>query len=166
MKKIISVLLAALMLCGAFSAVSFAADDEEIGYTAAYTISIADWNDGEVELIPEEGYTADVQKGNDFRFRLETYNGYNFDKTTVVKVLPAKTYAPDLVLTNLDAGYGVNLTPDENGVYTIDSVDEDLVIVVYNLQKGNLPEVKNFLYDLFHFFLRLFQWFFGLDKNA
>ena len=166
MKKIISVLLAALMLCGVFSAAAYAEDGEEIGYTAEYTVHIAAWNEGQIILHPVDGDSYEVENGQSFRFTIETYNGYAFDQTTCVKIYPAKSYAPDMVLTNLDAGYGEIITPDEEGVYTIDAVEEDLVVAVFNLQSGNLPEIKNFLYDLFHFFLRLFQWFFGLDKNA
>lgn len=164
MKKIISVLLAALLLCGVFAVAAFAED--EIGYTAVYTVGISEWNEGQVLLTPAEGYGAEVEKGASYKFTLEAYNGYKFDKTTVVKILPAKSYGPDIVLTNLDAGYGEIITPDEKGVYTIDNVEEDVVVAVYNLQNGNLPEIKDFLYDMFHFFLQLFQWFFGLSKNA
>ena len=164
MKKLLSVFLAALMLCGVFSAAVFAED--EIGYTPAYTVAVSGWNTGEFEIVPVEGYQDVVEAGADFKFTITTLNGFEFDQTTVVKVLPAKTYAPDLVLTNLDVGYGENLTPDENGVYTIDHVNEDLIIAAYNLESGSLPKVKNFVLDLLQFFLRLFQWFFGLNKDA
>ena len=166
MKKLLSVFLAALLLIGSMSVIAYAEDDEEIGYSASYTVSIASWNDGQVLVVPAEGYGYEVERGQPYKFTLEPYNGYAFDQTTVVRVLPAKTYAPDLVLTNLDAGYGETLTPDADGVYTIDAVNEDLVVAVYNITKGSLPGVRNFLFDMFQFFLRLFQWFFGLKKDA
>ena len=163
MKKIISVLLALTLLSGAFAAVAFA--EEEIGYTADYTVTVSDWNVSQVDLIPAEGFGTDVERGGSYQFTLEPVGGYTFDQTTVVKVLPAKSYGPDIVLTNLDANYGKVLTPDENGVYTIDCVEEDLIVAVYNLQRTNHAVIKDFLLDMFNFFLEFFRWFFGLAKT-
>ena len=164
MKKILSVFLAALMIFGVFSAVAFAEDD--IGYTAVYSVEVSDWNAGQIVITPVEGYDYYVEAGQEFKFTVTTINSYAFDQSTVIKVLPADTYAPDLIFDNLDVGYGEILTPDEDGVYTIDHVDENLIVAAFNLQQGSLPWVKDFVLDLLHFLLRVFQWFFGLSKDA
>ena len=164
MKKLLSVFLAALMLCGVFSVAVWAEDDAS--YTPVYSVSVSGWNAGQIEITPAEGYGEYVEAGKDFKFTVTTVNGYAFDQTTVIKVLPARTYGPDFVLTNLDVGYDEVLTPDENGVYTVDRVAEDLIVVAYNLEHGSLPGVKDMVLNLLKFFLRLFQWFFGLKKDA
>lgn len=166
MKKILSVLLAALLALGCFGAIAFAEDDGEIGYTASYAVYVSPWNQGQIQIVPAEGYGSEVKRGDNYKFTIETYNGYEFDQTTCVKIYPAKTFAPDMVLTNLDAGYGVTITPDADGVYTIDAVEEDLVVAVFNLTEGSMPAIRTFLFDMFNFFLRLFQWFFGLKKDV
>ena len=106
-----------------------------------------------------------IEEGGQFRFKIETLNGYQFDQTTRIKVFPAKTYYADVINDTVDAEYGVVLTPDEEGFYTIDRVNEDLVVEAFNLDAGSFPWLKTFLMDMFNFFKRLAQWFFGLRKN-
>ncbi len=168
MKKIICVLLSALLLC---SFAAFAAAAAGDGVTGAYTVTVAEDSAGKFKIVPivdgeevAEGKVY-VKEGDSFRFKIEYLSEFSPDQTTRFRAFPAKTYYPDVVQDSVDPQYGVLLEPDADGVYTLDSVTEDIVIEAYNLNGGSFPWLKDFLLDMFNFFKRLMQWFFGLRSN-
>lgn len=174
MKKALSLLLTALLVFG-LCAAAFAASEN--GATAAYRVTAASDSDYKIELIrmiPATGADGEaafaeagedmpyVEAGQPYYFKVETVGGYAFDQTTQIRVYPASSYYADLMNDTVDPEYGTALTPDENGVYTIDAVNEDLVVAAVNLQQGSLSWVKDFILDLLNFFKNLTRWLFGL----
>ena len=169
MKKIIALLLAALCLF-CLTAPAFAAGAED-GATGAYTVTVAENSYDKFKIVPvtDDGTQTDetiyVKEGESFRFRIEFLHAFDQDQTTRFKAYPAKRYYADVIRDSVDPEYGVVLKPDGDGVYTLDNVTEDIVIEAYNLDDGSFPWLKDFLFDMFNFFKRLFQWFFGLRSN-
>lgn len=173
MKKIISVILACLMLFTAFGCIALAAD----GYTAAYTVSLDGGSAERMTIVPvkypveknedDSLVTLDsfyVAEGGDFHFIAVPNGSYRFDQTTCIKAFPESLYV-DIIEGNeykADSPYGKIIEPDKEGVYTVSGIHEDTVIKVYNLQEDSLSDVKDFLLNFAQFFINLIKWFFGL----
>ena len=175
MKKLLSVCLALLLAFG-LCAAALAAEGDGAA-TGAYRVTPASDSDYKLTLIrmlPATGAEGEatfveapedmiyVEAGQPYYFKIETTKGYEFDQTTRVRVYPEKTYYADVLTDTVDPEYGEVLTPDENGVYTIDAVNEDLVVTAANLQSTNLAGIKDFLLNMFNFFKDLLRWFFSL----
>ncbi len=156
MKKLISVVLAVII---AFSCLSVAALAADNGFTKAYIVTVAP-DCAEKLAITSLTDTNYVVEGGSFRFTVEAINGYVFDQTTVIKV--ANTHYEADVVLGVDSEYGYVLNPDKNGVYTIDTVNEDLYIYVANLEQSSFAGLKDFLLNMFQFFRDLMKWFFGV----
>lgn len=156
MKKILAIVLAVITVFSCFSFAVFAADDV---YTKSYFVSVAPDCQDRLALTSVSG-TNYVIEGGTFKFTVEAVNGYVFDQTTVLKV--ANTHYEVDVILGVESEYGYIIEPDANGVYTIENVSEDLYIYVANLEKASFADLKDFLMNMFYFFVDVIKWFFGL----
>ena len=156
MKKLIALVLAAITLYTCMSVAVFAADE---GFTDSYFVSVAPDCQNKLAITSLSG-TEYVVAGGTFQFTAEPVNGYVFDQTTVLKV--ANTHYEVDVVLGVDSEYGYIIEPDANGVYTIENVQEDLYIYVANLEKASFADLKDFLLNMFRFFLDWMKWFFGI----
>lgn len=182
MKKVLSVILAALMLISVCGVLAYAADDN--APTRSYTVTLDSDTAQRMSIISvkyplekdEDGnyVTASpyVAEGGDFHFIIVPKGSYRFDQTTTVKIFP-ETFYTDLLngkdYTTAQTPDGSTeyiwdyiYQPDADGVYTISGVTEDQVIKVYNLQEDSLSDIKDFLMNFAKFFRDLITWFFGL----
>ena len=156
MKKLLAIILAAVTAFSCLSLVAFAADG---AYTDSYFVAVAP--DCERKLaITSLSDTNYVVEGGTFKFTAEPVNGYVFDQTTVLKV--ANTHYEADVVLGVESEYGYIIYPDADGVYTIENVEEDLYIYVANLEKASFADLKDFLLNMFNFFLNTIKWFFGI----
>lgn len=158
MKKILSVLLAVMMFFSCVGIVAYAAEDD--AYTKSYFVAVAPDCAQKLAITSVSGSNY-VIEGGTFQFTAESVNGYVFDQTTVLKV--ANTHYEADVVFGVDSEYGYIIEPDANGVYTIENVNEDLYIYVANLEKASFADLKDFLLNMFNFFLNWMKWFFGLE---
>ena len=156
MKKLISLVLAVII---AFSCLSLTVSAADEGYTKTYVVNVAPDCAQKLELISTSG-SHYVVAGESFSFTVEAINGYVFDQTTVLKV--ANTHYEADVVLGVESEYGYVITPDKNGVYTIEEVNEDLYIYVANLEQSSFADLKDFLLNMFNFFRDLMKWFFGV----
>ena len=147
LKKILSVLLCALML---FSVVSVAAFAED-GYTQVYTVRVQDKYKNMIEIEPAIGDNT-VAKGNNFRFGIKYLGSYRPDASTVIKAYPA-SFPFDLYYQDNDTTDIYTLTPDERGIYTIENVQEDWYVVVFNLSEERISSVKDMLFKFLNTFI-------------
>lgn len=155
MKKTIAVILAVLAVFSCLSLTAAAADS----YTKSYFVAVApDCEDRlQITSLSDSNY---VIEGGTFKFTAEAVNGYMFDQTTVLKVANT-SYTVDMILGE-ESEYGYIIYPDADGVYTIENVSEDLYIYAANLDKASFADLKDFLMNMFYFFLNLMKWFFGI----
>ncbi len=156
MKKILAVVLAVITVFSCFAIVSFAADDS---YTNSYFVAVAPECEEKLAIHSLSG-TSYVIEGGTFQFTAEAVNGHVFDQTTVLKV--ANTHYEADVVLGVESEYGYIIYPDADGVYTIENVEEDLYIYVANLEKASFAGLKDFLMNMFYFFLNAMKWFFGI----
>ena len=156
MKKLISLVLAVII---AFSCLSLTVSAADEGYTKTYVVNVAPDCAQKLELTSTSG-SHYVVAGESFSFTVEAINGYVFDQTTVLKV--ANTHYEADVVLGVESEYGYVITPDKNGVYTIEEVNEDLYIYVANLEQSSFADLKDFLLNMFNFFRDLMKWFFGV----
>ena len=153
-KKVISVLLAAMLLLGAFSVIALA--DEGEGFVPVYTVRVAPGTQGKVNIVNVEDPTTNtVNKGRPFFFTLKYLKGYSPDGTVIVKAYPA-SFPAELVGTDKDVA-SVTLTPDEHGVYCIPNVTEDYYVEVLNVTETQFSSLKDMLLSFFQAFLNLFK---------
>lgn len=157
MKKILALILAVTAIFSCLSLVAFAAD--EGSYTKSYSVTVAPDCTDKLALTSLSG-AAYVAEGGTFRFTVEAVNGYVFDQTTVLKVANTDYYVD--VMTGVENDYGYIIEPDADGVYTIENVTEDMHIYVANLEKESFASLKDFLLNMFNFFLEAMKWFFGI----
>lgn len=157
MKKAIALLLSVLTL---FSCLGFAVSAADENYTKSYFVSVAPDCAEKLAITSLSGSNY-VIEGGTFQFTAEAVNGHVFDQTTVLKV--ANTHYEVDVVLGVDSEYGYIIEPDKDGVYTIENVQEDLYIYVANLEKASFADLKDFLMNMFNFFLNLMKWFFGLN---
>lgn len=156
MKKTVSVFLAVIIALSCMSVAAFANDG---AYTNSYFVVVAPACEEKLAITSLSG-TNYVIEGGTFKFTAEAVNGYVFDQTTVLKVANTD-YAIDTVTGN-ESEYGYIIYPDADGIYTIENVTEDLYIYVANLDKATFADIKDFLMNMFNFFLNLMKWFFGI----
>ncbi len=156
MKKILAVVLAVITVFSCFAIVSFAADDS---YTNSYFVAVAPECEEKLAIHSLSG-TSYVIEGGTFQFTAEAVNGHVFDQTTVLKV--ANTHYEADVVLGVESEYGYIIYPDADGVYTIENVEEDLYIYAANLEKASFAGLKDFLMNMFYFFLNAMKWFFGI----
>lgn len=157
MKKLLAVLLSAVMMFSCISVMAVAAEGDS--YTKSYFVSVAPECQEKLALTSLSG-TNYVIEGGTFQFTVEAINGYVFDQTTVLKV--ANTHYEADVVLGVESEYGYIISPDADGVYTIENIEEDIYIYVANLEKASFADLKDFLMNMFYFFLNLMKWFFGL----
>lgn len=172
MKKIISVLLAVVMLCGCMTVIAFAAD----GYTNSYFVKAPTENAKKYEITPYGDQTTYVKEGDSFRFVITELGSYTMNDTCVVKAAP--TDYPVQSIIDADAIEGEVLYPEEvtvteinakgeevevtYEVYTLNNVTSDMYIYVCNVAQKSVSGVLDFLNGLFNFFVDFIKWFFGL----
>ncbi len=156
MKKLVAVMLAVITAFSCFALVAFAADDS---YTNSYFVAVAPECEEKLAIHSLSG-TSYVIEGGTFQFTAEAVNGHVFDQTTVLKV--ANTHYEADVVLGVESEYGYIIYPDADGVYTIENVEEDLYIYVANLEKASFAGLKDFLMNMFYFFLNAMKWFFGI----
>ena len=157
MKKILSVVLAAIMAFSCLSIVVFAAEGS--GFTQSYSVTVAPDCQDKLAITSTTGVNY-VIEGESFSFTVEAVNGYVFDQTTVIKIANTNYYVD--VMTNTENDYGYILEPDAEGVYTIENITEDMYVYVANLDKKSFATLKDFLMNMMNFFLNLMKWFFGV----
>lgn len=156
MKKVLAIILAAITAFSCLSLVVFAADGS---YTNSYFVAVAPDCQEKLAITSLSGSNY-VIEGGTFKFTAEAVNGHVFDQTTVLKV--ANTHYETDVVLGVESEYGYIIYPDADGVYTIENVEEDLYIYVANLEKAQMADLKDFLMNMFYFFLNLMKWFFGI----
>ncbi len=156
MKKALAIILAVITAFSCLALVAFAADG---AYTEAYFVSVAPECQTKLAITSLSG-TNYVTPGETFRFTAEAINGYKFDQTTVLKV--ANTHYEADVVLGVESEYGYIVYPDSDGVYTVDNVEEDLYIYAANLDKASFAGLRDFLMNMFYFFLNTMKWFFGV----
>ena len=155
MKKIISVLLAAVMLFGMCAVIALA--DEGEGYVPVYTVRVDSATEGKVAIVNVEDPNSNtVNKGRSFFFTLQYQKGYSPDGTVVVKAYPA-SYLPDLVVTYEDSTEMITLEPDANGVYCIPNVQEDYYVRVFNVTETQFSSLKDMLINFFNAIITFFK---------
>lgn len=159
MKKLLSVLLAALLLMTTVSVIAFAEDNS--GYTQVYTVRVQEKYQKMIALEPADGDENTVAKGGDFRFGVKYLGNYRPDSSTVIKAYPA-SFPYDLYYQDNDTTDIVTLTPDEYGIYTIPDVQEDWYVVVFSLQEGQISSLKDMLFKFLQTFLNFFKKLFNL----
>lgn len=157
MKKLTALILAMILAFSCFALVGSAADDKN--FTEVYTVGVAPDCQDKLAITSLSGMNY-VLPGESFSFTVEAIDGYAFDQTTVIKV--ANTHVEVDVITGADSEYGYIVEPDENGVYTVEAVNEDLYIYVCNLEQASFADLKDFLLNFFNFFVDLIKWFFGV----
>lgn len=157
MKKILAIVLSVITLFSCLGIAVFAADDS---YTKSYFVSVAPDCEEKLAITSLSGSNY-VIEGGTYKFTAEAINGHVFDQTTVLKV--ANTHYEVDVILGVDSEYGYIIEPDAEGVYTIENIQEDLYIYVANLEKASFADLKDFLMNMFNFFLNLMKWFFGLN---
>ena len=157
MKKLISVVLAAVLMLTCLSAIAFAAEGD--GFTHVYTVRVAPASEGAVRVVGVESADNTVVEGRTFYFTIEYERGYAPDVTVQVKCYPA-SYPGELVGTDKDVASTL-LTPDAYGVYSIPNVREDYYVGVYNVTETQFASLKTMLINLFetiiNFFKRMFN---------
>lgn len=156
MKKALAIILAVITAFSCMVLVAFAADDS---YTDSYFVSVAPECQTKLAITSLSG-SHYVTPGETFKFKAEAVNGYQFDQTTVLKV--ANTHYEADVVLGVESEYGYIVYPDAEGVYTIENVEEDLYIYAANLEKKSFAGLKDFLMNMFYFFLNAMKWFFGV----
>ena len=152
MKKILSVLLAVLLL-GACLIPAFAAADE--GYTQIYTVRVASAYAKMIEIEPV-GEDNTVKQGDSFRFAVKYLGSYLPDVSTKIKAYPA-SYPHDLYFRDDDTTECYTLTCDELGIYTIENVQEDMYIVALSLQEKQFSNLKDMLFSFLNSILEFFR---------
>ena len=157
MKKVLALVLAMVSVLSCFAFVAAAADGD--AYTESYFVAVAPDCSNKLAIISLTD-TNYVVEGGTFKFTVEAINGYVFDQTTVLKVANTH-YSADVVL-GVESEYGYIIYPDADGVYTIENVSEDLYIYAANLEKASFADLKDFLMNMFYFFLNTMKWFFGI----
>ncbi len=157
MKKILAIILAVITAFSCLGLAAFAADDN---YTNSYFVAVAPDCQDRLAITSLSG-SSYVIEGGTFQFTAEAVNGYMFDQTTVLKV--ANTHYEADVILGVESEYGYIIYPDADGVYTIENIEEDLYIYAANLEKAQMADLKDFLMNIFYFFLNLMKWFFGIN---
>lgn len=157
MKKILAIVLAVITAFSCLSLVAFAAEDG--AYTNSYFVAVAPDCENKLAITSLSG-SSYVVEGGTFKFTADAVNGHVFDQTTVLKV--ANTHYEADVVLGVESEYGYIIYPDADGVYTIENVQEDLYIYVANLEKASFADLKDFLMNMFYFFLNMMKWFFGI----
>ncbi len=156
MKKLLAIVLAVIAAFSCLSLVAFAADD---AYTNSYFVAVAPDCENKLAITSLSGSNY-VIEGGTFKFTAEAVNGHVFDQTTVLKV--ANTHYEADVVLGVESEYGYIIYPDADGVYTIENIQEDLYIYAANLEKASFADLKDFLMNMFYFFLNTIKWFFGI----
>lgn len=154
MKKLISIILCAVFMLS-FAAFTAGAEEAPVVCTVVAAEST-------YVLVPVNGVSY-VNCGEPFSFTIAPTGDNSFNTTTRVKVYDADRY-PDLLAGQENHEYNDYLYPDANGVYTIPSVNEDLVVQVYNYYSSGNSSIVDFVYGLLNFFVTWMKWFFGLGK--
>ena len=153
MKKLISVVLAAILLLASVSVIAFAADGD--GFLPVYTVRVAPGSEGKIRVVGIENPNNTVVEGKTFYFTIEYEKGYSPDATVQVKYYPA-SYPGELVGTEKDVSATV-ITPDSYGVYSIPNVTEDYYVGVYNATETQFSSLKTMLINLFEAVMNLFK---------
>ena len=155
MKKIISVVLAVLTVLSCLSVIGYAKTD--IVVPCCVNVSDDCKDIIVVESLSGENY---VIPGESYKFTVSAINGYVLGKTTVIKV--ANVNLPVDVIMGKETEFAYIITPDRDGVYTIENVQEDLYVYAANIQTETLSTVMDFVYGILKFFKDILQWFFGV----
>lgn len=131
MKKVLSILLAAVLAFSAL-AISAAAASEYQTYYMNYDI-----RNENLEIIPAEGYSRYVLPGEDFKFYVQGKEGYSTAFTIV----------------EID---GEVVEPDIHHIYTISNINSDKTISVYvSMDVGQ----SNLFSSLIVFVHNILAWF-------
>lgn len=172
MKKVISIILVAVMLMGCFGTLGLAADN----YTKAYIVTSAD--SSKYVIVPYGTDSNYVKEGDPFKFTITEVGSFTMNDTTVVRYVPTDYEVQMLLDTDIEEGtplYPEKITTtqtDAEGntvtvildVYTIPAVNEDTYIYATNVANKSLSGILDFINGLFNFFVNWINWFFGLKK--
>jgi hypothetical protein len=138
MKKIISVFLAMLLAFSALSVAASALGGEYQTYYINYELA-----DDTIKIVPVEGYNQYVLPGEDFKFTVETTEGYS----------------DVFVIVQLDT---VEIEPDVHGVYTIENVSSDHTIKAFLSIEENQ---SNLFASLIVFVRNIMEWFANIIES-
>lgn len=138
MKKVISVILSALLVFSAFAVGAYAIDSEYQTYYINYDIG----DERNIKIVPLEGYDRYVLPGEDFKFTIEV----------------SERYSDTFLIVQLDMA---NIEPDIHGVYTISDIHSDHMVKVYfNLedeQSNMFASIIVLVRSLFQMFIDMFN---------
>lgn len=133
MKKIISVFLAMILAFSAFAVCAYAVDSEYQTYHITFDIS----DERNIKVVPVEDSKDYVLAGEDYKFTIETSEGYS----------------DTFIIVQLDMA---NIEPDIHGVYTISDIHSDHnVKIFFSLEE----EQSNMFASIIVFVRSLFQMF-------
>ncbi len=135
MKKFVSVLLTVIL---AFSTLAVCVS-AEIGDYQTYYMEY-DIKDTKLHIVPVDGYSQYVLPGGEFKFTIETDEGYT-DTFTIVEV--------DMVA----------IEPDIHDVYTISDINSDMTITVYVTTDESSSNLFSSLIVLVH---NILEWFINI----
>ena len=132
MKKVISVVLSVLLAFSVLTVAAYAAGGEYQTYYISYDVA-----DPTIKIVPLEGYDQYVLPGGDFKFTVETEEGYS-DVFIIVQLDKAE------------------IEPDVHGVYTIENIEKDHTVKAFL----SIEENQSSLFASLIVFVRnIAQWF-------
>ena len=158
MKKVISVLLALVILAVPMAVCAAAADDDTPDKVCCITPPGESYM---FTLEPVEGYEYYVKEGDDFQFTVKPKEGYSLEFAVVYY------YATNVVEGVADDDIlQTPLEPDGDGVYTIDRVTTDLTIVVSQVTEARQANLFANIRQILHLIFAVIARLFGFDIDA
>ena len=145
MKRILAVVLAALLTLSCFAFAGSAAENDA-EYKKTYVVKVAPASEAKIVITSLTGSNY-VIEGDTFQFTVETINGYVFDVSSGIRI--ADTHYEAGILDNLGNDASYILEPDADGVYTITNVTEDLYVYASSTETSMFAGLKDFLFGIF-----------------
>ncbi|MBQ6165138.1 MAG: hypothetical protein IJK23_11745 [Clostridia bacterium] len=158
MKKVISILLALVLLAVPLAVYAAAEDDDTPDKVCCITPPGESYM---FTLEPVEGYEYYVKEGDDFQFTVKAKEGYSLEFAVVY-------YYATNVLEGVadDDILQTPLEPDADGVYTIDRVTTDLTIVVSQVTEARQASLFANIRYIIHLILAVLGRLFGFNVDA
>ncbi|MBR5427431.1 MAG: hypothetical protein IK118_03715 [Clostridia bacterium] len=158
MKKVISILLALVLLAVPLAVCAAAEDDDTPDKVCCITPPGESYM---FTLEPVEGYEYYVKEGDDFQFTVKAKEGYSLEFAVVY-------YYATNVLEGVadDDILQTPLEPDADGVYTIDRVTTDLTIVVSQVTEARQASLFANIRYIIHLILAVLGRLFGFNVDA
>ncbi|MBQ6019137.1 MAG: hypothetical protein IJL26_03060 [Clostridia bacterium] len=159
MKKVISVLLALVMIAVPMSVFAAAEGGDDTPDKVCRITPPAE--SYMFTLEPVEGYEYYVREGDDFQFTVKPKDGYSLEFAVVYY------FATDILEGVAgDEILQTPVEPDEDGVYTIDRVTTDITIVVSQVTEARQANLFSNIRYLLHLIFAVLGKLFGFDVDA